>query len=93
MVKKGKNKMHINFEEMKTFLEKISRLSYPDRAMFIAILIRDEDAINNTLNLYDLLEKNYPSWVWAFVNAHDFEIGRVEAIEDILGDYLTLGEI
>lgn len=82
-----------NFTEIKVFLEKISRMSYPDRTMFIAILIRDEDMINITLNLYDLLEKTYPDWLNAFVNSHEFEMGRTMAIEDAIGDYLTLGEI
>jgi hypothetical protein len=85
--------LNTTFTEMKSFLEKVSRLPYPDRTMFVSILIRDEDTINVTLNLYDILERSYPSWLHAFVNAHEFEVGREEAIEDILGDYLTLGEI
>jgi hypothetical protein len=84
--------LNTTFTEIKSFLEKVSRLPYPDRTMFIAILIRDEDTINVTLNLYDILGKSYPDWVNAFVNAHEFEVSRDMAIEDAIGTYLTLGE-
>jgi hypothetical protein len=80
------------FTETKSFLEKISRLPYPEMNMFVAILTRNEDEINNMLNMFDILEKPYPDWVNAFVNAHDLEIGRDEAIEDAISTYLTLGE-
>jgi hypothetical protein len=80
------------FTEMKSFLEKVSRLPYPEMNMFVALLTRNEDEINNMLNMFDVLEKPYPDWVNAFVNAHEFEIGRSMAIEDAIGTYLTLGE-
>jgi hypothetical protein len=80
------------FTETKGFLEKVCGLEYPDRDMFFAILLMDEDKINNTLNMYDLLERPYPDWLRAFINAHDEKVGRDMMIEDAIGTYLTLGE-
>ena len=83
--------MNTTFEEMKSFLEKASRLPYPEMNMFFAIVTRNEDEINNMLNMFDILEKPYPEWVMAFVGKHDLEVGRDEAIEVAISTYLTLG--
>ena len=80
------------FTETKGFLEKVSCLNYPDKEMFIALLFRDEAGADSLLDMYDILEKLYPDWVNAFVNSSDFETGRMMAIEDAIGTYLTIGE-
>ena len=84
--------MNTTFEEMKSFLEKASRLPYPEMNMFFAIVTRNEDEINNMLNMFDILGKPYPDWVNAFNNAHEFEMSRTMSLEDAIGTYLTLGE-
>ena len=80
------------FTETRGFLDVLYKLEYPNREMFLAIFVGDEDKINNTLNIYDLLERSYPAWLRAYIDAHDEEIGREMMIETAIGDYLTLGE-
>jgi hypothetical protein len=81
------------FIKMMGFLEKLSGMKYPDADMFRSLLFGDFAKVDSLLDMYDILEEPYPSWVRAYLNSHDDGIGRSEAIEDIVSNYLTMGEL
>lgn len=78
------------YSTMKGFLEAISKLKDLDKTIFVAILFKDKATVDSLLPIY-LSSK--PEWLEAFTNAPDFETGRSEALDCIIGDYTVLGEI
>jgi hypothetical protein len=85
--------MKTTTEKLKELLEAISKLGYPERDVFLSLLFRDEAKVEHLLDMFDLLEKPYPDWVRAYTNSSDFETGRSEAIDCLIGDFSVLGEI
>jgi hypothetical protein len=75
---------------MKGFLEAISKLKGLDWSIFCTILFRNERGTRTLISVYN---KPFPNWIEAFNNAPDFETGRSEALDCIIGDYTVLGEI
>jgi len=87
------------FELLRDFVKVFLDMDYTDRYIFYKMLTskseNNYDYLDANINLKYDLSGDYtkiPSWIRMYSNADDKSIGVEEAIEDIIGDFLTENE-